>query len=174
MPDNVTPNILVFDDEHHRVLYVEGRVVGWTGTRTQFAWQLMSAPTVGTDQIIFLEAKPLAEFEPCPYRGDALATLRHHARTLHLDVTDRADATQQFEAQYSEALEQEIQELQARCRHVRLARRTEDVLARLRTYEMAWAQLRDILDAHFASHQAEWMQIQSLLTCCETDAPISE
>jgi hypothetical protein len=165
---------MAFDDEHRRVLYVEGRVVGWTGTRAQYDWHIMSAPTLNREQIIFLEAEPLTEYEPWPHRGDAVNALRRHAERWHLEIVDRADAQQQFEARYSEALEQEIRELQARCRHVRLARRPEELLDRLHAYEMAWAQLREILEEHFTSHQDAWTKIQSLLSCCETDAPNSE
>ena len=135
MPDRVTPSVLVVDDEHHRALYVEGRVVGWTGTRAQYAWQIMSAPAIGPEQIVFLESTPLTEYDPFPYRGDALVALRRHARRQHLKIIEPPDASQQFEARYSEALEQEIHELQTRCRHVRLARHTEEVITRLHVYE---------------------------------------
>jgi hypothetical protein len=173
MPDTIPPSLLVFDDEHHRALYVEGRIVGWTGTRAQYHWQIMAAPIVSREQLFLMESTPLAEYDPYPYRGDATAALRRHAECHRLEMVDRADTIQQFEARYSDALEQEIHELQARCRHIRLGRKTSDLLDRLQTYETALTQLRALLEGHFTSHQAEWVQIQSLLTCIETDPPKS-
>jgi hypothetical protein len=171
MPDTIPPSLLAFDDEHHRVLYVEGRVVGWTGTRAQYAWQIMSAPFLGREQILFLEAEPLTEYEPYPYRGDALTALRRHAVAHRLEIMDCTDVAQQGEIRYSEALEQEIHELQAQCRQTRIARRTRDLLARLEAYETACTQLHDLLAEHFAAQSADWERVQSILKCCRTDAP---
>ena len=171
MPDTIPPSLLVFDDEHQRVLFVEGRVVGWTGTRAQYHWQIMAAPIISREQIIAIEAEPLMEYEPFSYRCDALAALRRHAVTHHLEIVDRADATQQDEMRYSEALEREIHELQTRCRHTRIARRTRDLLTRLEAYETVCAQLHDLLADHFAAQRVDWERAQSLLKCCMPDAP---
>ena len=174
MPDSVTPSVLAFDDEHHLVRYVEGRVVGWTGTRAQYAWHIMLAPAISSEQIVFLEATPITAYDPFPYRGDAVAALRRHAGVHHLRIVECTDGPQQFEARYSEALEQEIHELQARCQHVQLARNTETLINRLTAYETTCAQLHAILSDHFASQQTAWERIQTLLRCCMTDAPDTE
>lgn len=170
MPDGVRPNVQVIDPEHARVIFVDGQVVGWTGARAQYAWQIMSAPCIGHDQIIYSESTPISEFPQFPYRGDALAELRRYARTYHLEITEQPDASQQFELRYSESLEQEICELQSRCHHIQLASDIDSLLARLSTYETACTQLQKILTDHFVSHNDEWARIQTLLRCC-MDAP---
>jgi len=174
MSDSICASLHFVDHEHRRVVYVEGRVVGWTGTRAQYDWHIMSAPAVGPEQVAYFESTPLAEYPPFHYRGEAIAALRRHAEVNQFDIVERSDETQQLEERYSEALEQEIHELHAWRRQVLQAQDLPVAVTRLHELEIMCSQLRDILSDHFASHQVEWAQIQSLLQCCENDAPNSE
>jgi len=168
VPSEIQSRITAYDAAHHQVLFVAGLVVGWTGTRAQYAWQIMTAPAGAPDQVVFSEARP-CEGTTYPYRGEAFSALRQYAQVHHLAVFEKTTEAERDDDGYIDALEQEIHELHAAVQMAHWLESPSLTASRLRILEKTISQLGTALRAHFQAIAADEHKIRAILQTAEND-----